>query len=132
MTLRTPCTAKENVMKRTWIAVIALGGLLIVPAVAHAHKGHDHTVMGTISSIEGTHVMVKATDGKTTMVMLDGKTKITRGKAAAAASELKVGDRIVASGPEEKEMITAQTVQIGAAPAPKAATKTSGTKAPPK
>ena len=119
-------------MKRMLIAALGLAALVITPGIARAHDGEVHKVMGTISSIQDKNLMVKEANGKTMMVMLDGKTKITRGKATVAASELKVGDRIVASGPEEKEMITAQTVQIGAAPATKAPTKTPGTKAPSK
>ena len=45
-----------------------------------AHGGHTHKVMGTVSSVQGNHLMVKTADGKTAMVMLDAKTKITRGK----------------------------------------------------
>jgi hypothetical protein len=89
----------------------------MLPSVASAHKGHDHKVMGTVSSIDGATVMVKTTDGKTTMVMLNAKTKITRGKAKVTAADVKVGDRVVAAGPEEKEMVTATTLQLGTVPA---------------
>lgn len=105
-------------MTRTWIAVIALAGLLIIPAVARAHDGHDKTVMGTVSSISGTNLMVKTADGKSVMVMMDAKTKITQGKTTLDAKTLKVGDRVVASGPEDKDMISAETVKVGEAPAP--------------
>jgi hypothetical protein len=77
--------------------------------------------MGTISSVQGTNLMVKGADGKEVMVMLDAKTKITQGKAKVEASSLKVGDRVVAEGPEEKGMIMAATVQLGTAPAAAAA-----------
>lgn len=115
-------------MKKTWVSVIAVAGLLLMPGAVRAHKGHDHKVIGTISGIQGKNLMVKTTDGKTTMVMLDANTRVTRGKAAVDATELKIGDRVVATGPEEKEMVTAKTVEIGAAPAAKAPTKTSGAK----
>jgi hypothetical protein len=107
---------------KTWIVGIALIALLILtPTAAPAHEGHDHKVMGTISSIEGTNVMVKGTDGKTVMVMLNDKTKITQGKAKVELAALKVGDRVVAEGPESKGMITATSVKLG--DAPKAAAK---------
>jgi hypothetical protein len=73
--------------------------------------------MGTVSSISGKNLMVKGTDGKTVMVMLDAKTKITQGKKKVELSSLKVGDRVVAEGPEEKEMIMATTVKVGEVPA---------------
>ena len=103
---------------KTWmIGVAVLAAALLAPRMSSAHEGHDHTVMGTISSIDGTNLMVKTTDGKTTMVMMDAKTKITRGTAKLDAKALKVGDRVVATGAEEHEMIMAATVKVGTAPA---------------
>lgn len=104
-------------MKNTWMAVVALLVTLAVPALSLAHEGHAHKVMGTVSSVDGKNFMVKTTDGKTVMVMMDAKTKITRGKAKADAAELKVGERIVAEGAEDHEMIMATSVQLGTAPA---------------
>jgi len=103
-------------MTHRWIVGIALTMALVVPSFALAHEGHAHKVMGTVSSIDGDHVMLKTTDGKTVMVMLDAKTKITQGKVKVAASALKVGDRIVAEGTEDKAMVMATSVQLGAAP----------------
>ena len=109
-------------MKKWMIGLTMLTLAFIVPAVARAHEGHAHKVMGTVSSIDGKNVMVKTTDGKTVMVMLDAKTKITQGKTKVDASAVKVGDRVVAEGPEEKEMIMATSLQLGTTPA--ATTKT--------
>jgi len=103
---------------KTWLITgLIIAAVLVVPAVSRAHEGHAHKVMGTISSVDGKNLLVKTTDGKTVMVMLDAKTKITQGKNKVDASALKVGERIVAEGPEEKQMITATTVQLGTAPA---------------
>jgi len=104
-------------MKIWMIALTVLTLALVAPAVARAHEGHAHKVMGTVSSIDGKNLMVKTTDGKTVMVMLDAKTKITQGKNKVEASALKVGDRVVAEGPEEKKMIMATTVKLGELPA---------------
>jgi hypothetical protein len=101
-------------MNKNWIAAIALAAVLVVPAVARAHEGHAHKVMGTVSSVDGNNVMVKTADGKTVMVMLDSKTAITRGNTKLDATAVKVGDRVVAEGTEEKEMIMAKTVKLGA------------------
>ena len=91
-------------------AVIVLG-----PGTVLAHEGHAHKVMGTVASIEGNHLTVKATNGKNVMVMLDAKTSITQGKEKVDAKALKPGIRIVADGPEEKGMITATSVKLGVA-----------------
>jgi hypothetical protein len=101
-------------MNKNWIVAIALAGVLVVPAVARAHEGHAHKVMGTVSSVDGNNVTVKTSDGKTVMVMLDKKTAVTRGKTKLDAAAVKVGDRVVAEGMEEKDMIMATTVKLGA------------------
>lgn len=110
-------------MKALIIGLALLVGLAAAPSLASAHEGHAHKVMGTISSIQGTNLMVKGTDGKTVMVMMDAKTKVTKGKDKVEAAALKVGDRVVAEGPEEKGMITATTVKLGDALPAAAATK---------
>jgi len=104
-------------MKKLMIGLAILGTVMLAPRVALAHEGHDHTVMGTISSIDGTNLMVKTADGKQTMVMMDAKTKITQGTTKIDVKALKVGDRVVATGAEAQGMISATTVKIGAAPA---------------
>ena|SRR5687768_16119391 len=104
-------------MKRKWLVGLALVTALAVPVAAWAHGGHAHKVMGTVSSVDGNHLMVKTTDGKTVMVMLDAKTKITQGKTKLTGAALKVGDRIVAEGAQAKDTLTAATVQVGTAPA---------------
>ena len=104
-------------MKKWMIGLMMLALALAVPGVARAHTGHAHKVMGTVSSVDGKSLMVTTTDGKTVMVMLDAKTKITQGKNKVEASSLKVGDRVVAEGPEEKKMIMATTVKVGEVPA---------------
>lgn len=104
-------------MVRKLVIVASTAAALVMPTVARAHEGHAHKVMGTISSIDGKNLMVKTTDGKNVMVMLDGKTKITQGKKKIELTALKVGDRVVAEGAEEKEMIMATTVKLGELPA---------------
>ena len=104
-------------MKKWMIAVAVVAAALLAPRFARAHDGHDHTVMGTIASIDGTNLMVKTADGKQTMVMMDAKTKITQGTTKVDVKALKVGDRVVATGAEQQGMISATSVKIGAVPA---------------
>ena len=103
-------------MRKSFV-IVALAGALLVPVIARAHGGHTHKVMGTVSSVQGTHVEVKTTDGKTVMVMLDAKTAITRGKAKLDASALKTGERVSIDYLQEKDMNMARAVKLGAAPA---------------
>lgn len=103
---------------RKWIvAVIACALVNLVPVSAQTAKSAAKSVDGTISSIDGTNLMVKTADGKETMVMMDAKTKITRGKTKLEVKALKVGDHVVAAGADVQSMIQAETVDVGA-PAP--------------
>ncbi len=97
------------------IAAVIVTVTLAVPAVARAHAGHTAKAIGTITSVEGANIMVKTTDGKTVMVMMDAKTKITQGKSKVQAGDLKVGDRVVAEGHDDKGMIMATSVKRGTA-----------------
>jgi len=103
-------------MKKITIAAILFAFALMVPAVSRAHD-NDKTVMGNITKVDGMNLMVKGADGKEIMVMMDKKTKLTSGAKAIDVKMLKVGDRVVASGPEAQGMISAETVKLGAAPA---------------
>jgi hypothetical protein len=96
-------------MKRTWVVAIALACLVMIPVAASAA---DRAVVGSITNIDGMNVTVKGQDGKEEMVMLNPKTKVSRGKEKVDAKELKVGDRVVAYGRDEKSMIDAKTISI--------------------
>ena len=107
---------------KTVIAAILFAFVTMVPAVSSAHE-NDKTVMGNITKVDGMNLMVKGADGKEIMVMMDAKTKITQGAKKIDVKTLKVGDRVVAAGPEAQGMISAETVKLGAAPAAKAEPK---------
>lgn len=104
-------------MSSKWIIGAALALALVLPIAARAHDGHAHKVMGTVSSLQGDQLAVKTTDGKTAMVMLDKKTTITRGTTKLDRTALKSGERVSIDAIEEKEMMMAQTIKLGAAPA---------------
>lgn len=106
-------------------AVLALMFALALAPLVAAHEGHDHKIMGTVTAIHDNALEVKATDGKTTTISLNDKTKIVHGKMAIKAADIKAGDRVVvtASG-GGKDPFVAKQVQIGAAvPAAKTTTK---------
>jgi hypothetical protein len=112
-------------MKRTILAaLVALVLSFTFSHVAQAHEGHTHKVMGTVSAINGQHIDVKTSDGKTVTVMTDAKTTVTRGKEKLTASAVKVGDRISVDAMQEKDMMMAQAIKLAAAtPTTAAATK---------
>ena len=102
-------------MKKIAIIAVLFALVTMIPAISSAHD-NDKTVMGNITKVDGMNLMVKGADGKEIMVMMDAKTKITEGAKKVDAKTLKVGDRVVASGPESQGMISAETVKLGAAP----------------
>ncbi len=101
------------------LAVLALIGVLALPAVGLAHPGHEHKIMGTIAAIDGPRVVVKTTDGKERSFEMTPLTKVLRGKAKADARELSVGMRVVVVVTEGAEPPKAKEVQFSAAPARK-------------
>lgn len=67
---------------------------------------------------------MKATDGKTSSVTLNDKTKILRGKTKATADDVKRGERVVVTATETKgkdgsTTMTATEVRLPAAVASK-------------
>ena len=100
-------------MKKLMMVVVACVALL-APAVAGAHEGHLHEALGTISSVDGQHVVVTTTAGKSMTVMLDKDTTVTRGKDKLDASALKVGERVSVDYMEEKGMNMAHAVKLAA------------------
>ena len=101
------------------VAAFVLAAILLLPVAALAHEGHTHKVLGTVTSVQGQHVMIKTTAGKEMMVMLDTKTTVTRGATKLDASAVKVGERVSVDYMEEKGMMMAQAVKLGAASAKK-------------
>jgi len=101
-------------MTRYFIAALVVAFALVAPRAAAAHEGHLHKALGTVSSVQSPHMELKTTDGKTLTVMLDKDTKITRGKETVQASALKVGDRVSVDYMEEKGMMMAHAIKLGA------------------
>ena len=65
-------------MKR-WIVAVVIALMGAPVAVSLAHEGHEHRIMGTVSMRHEFHLEVKATDGKTTVLTLNGQDQGTEG-----------------------------------------------------
>ncbi len=91
---------------------------LAMPAIAWAHEGHAHKVMGTVTTAGADHLMVKTADGKDETIAVNAKTKITRGKMAMKAAEIKAGTRVVVTMASDKAPLVATEVQVGTAEPP--------------
>jgi len=89
-------------MQKKWIVATALAVALAVPAVGGAHEGHRHKIMGTVSTHRENQLDVKTTDGKTSTITLNEKTRILRGKTKSTADDIRPGERIVVTATETK------------------------------
>lgn len=87
---------------------------LALPALATAHPGHDHKVMGTIAVVDGSFVTLKTTDGKELTFEVTEATKLLKGKASGTLADLKAGLRIVANVGDGEEPLKAKEVQYAA------------------
>jgi hypothetical protein len=105
---------EEKVMKNNLILCLAFA-CTVLASTTYAQDGKNQKVSGTLSSVQGEHLMVDTGGGKSVMVMLDPKTTITKDKKKVEAKSLKPGDQIAAEGPGDSTMIMATTVEVGAA-----------------
>ena len=99
-------------MKKFLFAVLAIA--LLAPALPLAHPGHDHKLMGTISSIDKNKVVVKTTEGKDMTFEITPLTAFKRGKAKGAQTDLKAGLRVVVNIGDGVEPLKAKEVQYSA------------------
>ena len=83
-----------------------------------AHKGHDHTVMGTVTSAAPDQMTLKDRDGKDVTVQVTRTTRV-KAKPPMKVTDIAPGTRVVVTGPMEKERITAKFIEVGVAAASK-------------
>jgi hypothetical protein len=96
------------------LAVLVLALALLAPAVSLAHPGHDHKLMGTITSIDKNKVAVKTTEGKDMTFEITPLTAFKRGKNKGAQADLKAGMRVVVNIGDGVEPLKAKEVQYSA------------------
>jgi hypothetical protein len=99
-------------MKKFLFLVLATA--LLAPAVSMAHPGHDHKLMGTISSVDKNKVVVKTTEGKDMTFEITPLTAFKRGKDKGTAADLKAGMRVVVNIGDGVEPLKAKEVQYSA------------------
>jgi hypothetical protein len=96
------------------VLFLVLATALLVPAVPLAHPGHDHKLMGTITSIDKNKVVVKTTEGKDMTFEITPLTTFKRGKQKGTATDLKAGLRVVVNIGDGVEPLKAKDVQYTA------------------
>jgi hypothetical protein len=96
------------------VLFLVLAAALLAPAVPLAHPGHDHKLMGTITSIDKNKVVVKTTEGKDMTFEITPLTTFKSGKQKGSASDLKAGLRVVVNIGDGVEPLKAKDVQYTA------------------
>ena len=99
-------------MKQLIFAALALS--LLLPAVPLAHPGHDHKLMGTVTSIDKNKVVMKTTEGKDMTFEVTPTTAFKMGSKKGTQSDLKAGMRVVVNVGDGVEPLKAKEVQYSA------------------
>lgn len=107
-------------MRQRLTVVLVLMAVMFAAAQALAHE--HFRVIGTITKFEKSEIDVKNKEGKTTSILVDKQTKITRDKKKVPMSALKVGQSVVvdAYGDDEFDLLA---LDIRIVPAITATTK---------
>jgi len=97
---------------------MAVVALVATGALALAHEGHEHKIMGKVVTIDEKKIEVESTDGKKVSGVLSADTKYLRDKSPAARADVKVGERVVIVVVEDKDKVqNVKQVLLGTAPA---------------
>jgi len=104
---------------KRWIVAVVIALMGGPVATALAHEGHVHQIMGTVSMRHESHLEVKTTDGKTTVLTLNDKTKVRRGDAIVTLDSIRPGGRVVVTaietkGKDGKTVMVASEIRLAA------------------
>ena len=99
-------------MKKLLFVVLAIS--LFIPSLALAHPGHEHKLMGTVTSVDKNKIVIKTAEGKDATFEVTPTTTYKHGTAKGALADLKPGMRVVAEM-AEKDETKAKEVQYSAA-----------------
>lgn len=96
-------------MKKS-LTVVALVFALAVLTFAH---GKPQVFMGTVKAVSATSLTITTKAGEEKSFALDAQTKFVRSGETAAASDLKVGERVVVEADVHGKEVKAQLVKFG-------------------
>ena len=99
-------------MRSIRIATFALVTLLSTPIV-FAHEGHAHkSIMGRVTKLDGSHIVVRTRDGKTVSIALANDTEYRGPGSEKSQSDIKVGDRVVVKAMGKSSDLSADEVRF--------------------
>lgn len=102
-------------MRKPFASLFALSLAALSPLGLHAHEGHAHKLMGTVTAVhaEMKHVEMKTNDGKAAAFYVTDSTKYLKGKTPASLADLKPGTRVVVEAKQTGERMIASEVKLG-------------------
>ena len=83
-------------------SIFAILVLTLESAIAFAHNGIEH-VMGTVTAVTDTSVIVETTKHTSVTVLLDPSTTFSNNDAKASLKDLKAGQRVVINAKENAD-----------------------------
>ncbi|HEX7421181.1 MAG TPA: hypothetical protein VF505_14925 [Thermoanaerobaculia bacterium] len=87
---------------------------LLVAAIATtalAHNGHIHNFLGTVKSVDESHLVITTPDAKDAAFVLTSKTAYTREGKPASRTDLRSGLRVAVHVDEDGKTVT--SIKIG-------------------
>lgn len=100
-------------------ALLTLVFAALGTAIAAAHDGHIHWIMGTVTHVDAKHVVVKTPSGEALSIEITAKTTVTRDKKKVARSEVRAGRRVVVDIGNGEDPLIAGEIRVGVAQLPK-------------
>ncbi len=105
---RKPREEKRTMRKAAMLLTVLC--LSVGMALAHGNEKH---VMGKVTQVLPTEVTVQSTSGEVQTVKITNTTQFVRGGAAAALTDLKVGDKVVIHAKPVNGGLEASEVRFG-------------------
>ncbi len=87
---------------------------LLGPAVS-AHDGHVHTVMGTVTARDATHLKLKTPSGEILSIAITPRTTAMLNKRKVTIAEVQVGRRVAVDIGNGEDPLRAGEIRLGAA-----------------
>ena len=107
--------------KHNRLFALVLAAALAWQTPASAHDGHAHTVMGTVTALDATHLALKTPSGEVLSIAIAAKTTAVRGKKKVSPRDVRVGERAVVDIGNGEDPLVARQIQLAAATAPRSA-----------
>lgn len=110
---------RRSALSLTMVTILGIGA----GTIGHAHPGHDHKVLGTVTMAAADQVMVKDKAGTDVTVLINADTKVVMARKTMKVEAIKAGMRVVITAvtvkDQDTEKLVAKTIELGPPPTSK-------------